>query len=54
MPKNMPKIQTPENQLYMKFYICLNVKLLDSEVSENVTLHNLMNKRSIKSVIVLT
>jgi hypothetical protein len=52
MPKNVPKIQTTEYQLYMKFYFYLNVKKLDSEVSENVTLHKFMNKRSIKSVIV--
>jgi hypothetical protein len=44
----------PEYQLYMKFYICYNVKILDSMVNENITLHNLMNKRSKKSVIVLT
>ena len=42
----------PEYQLYMKFYICLNVKILDNEVNENITLLNLMNKRSGKYVIV--
>jgi hypothetical protein len=52
MPKNMPKIQIAEYQLYIDLYICYNVKILDSEVNENITLQNLMNKRCGKSVIV--
>lgn len=54
MPKNVPKSQKSEYQVYIYIEFYRYVKKIDTGLCENLTLHDLMNKRGGKSVIALT